>query len=739
MGILSKIIITFAETTRQPLNHIKMKTRILIVATFLAATFTSFAQKKWQDRTLSEDERITSLIKELTIEEKVDLLGSAGIPRLGIKMPGSNEAIHGIVLGGPASERKPPHVTSSFPQGYGLGQTWDRELMYKFGEEMSIEARSMYQNKDGNPYNAGIVLWAPNADLGRDPRWGRTEECFGEDPTLVGELAASMIQGMQGPDPNYWRVSSLMKHFLANSNEDERGWSSSNFSDKQWREYYSYSFYKGFTKGGASSFMAAYNKYNGIPCTVHPMLKEIVHDEWNVKGVYTTDGGAFSQLVNLHKYYKDLPDAAAACIKNGINRFLDKYTEAVWTALAKGLVTEADIDNVIRGQVYVMLKLGLLDDPNNTANPYLKIGVETDLAPWDDPKTHELVRRATDESIVLLKNNGILPLKDDIKKIAVIGNRADTILQDWYGGDWPYYVTPLQGIRKAAAEKGIEVEFIALDNGGHAEEIARNADAVIVCVGNHPIGNASYDKKNAPWATVAALSDGREAVDRQSLQLDTEDLIRVIYRNNKNTVVALISSFPYTINWTKANVPAIIHTAQSSQELGNAIADVIFGKYNPAGRLTQTWPASIDQLPDMLDYNIENGRTYMYSKVQPLYPFGYGLSYTTFAYDGLKVTREGNYLNVEFNIRNTGKLDGDEVAQVYVNIPGDNAIKRLKDFARVNVKAGGKEKVTMQIPLDDLRLWDEATSGWTLPSGQYTIQLGASSADIRCKTKVVIK
>ncbi|MCF0244595.1 MAG: glycoside hydrolase family 3 C-terminal domain-containing protein, partial [Bacteroidaceae bacterium] len=695
--------------------------RILFVSLFIAVATLCSAQHKWQDRSLSDDERITALIKELTIEEKVGLLGSAGIPRLGIKMTGSNEAIHGVVLGGPANESRPHHVTSSFPQGYGLGQTWDRGLLYEFGKQMSIEARSLFQGKDGNTVHAGLVLWAPNADLGRDPRWGRTEECFGEDATLVGELAASVVQGMQGPDPNYWRAASLMKHFLANSNEDERAFSSSNFGDKLWREYYSYGFYKGFTKGGASSYMAAYNKYNGIPCTVHPMLKNIVAKEWGVKGVATTDGGAFSQLVTQHHYFNDLPEAAAACIKNGINRFLDRYTEAVWTALAKKLVTEEEIDQVIRGQVYLLLKLGLLDNPNDTANPYLKIGVETDLEPWAEDKTHQLVRRATNESVVLLKNSGILPLKDEsIKKILVIGNRADTVYQDWYGGQWPYFVSPLQGIKSIAAERNIEVEYLANDWGGKAEQAARKADVVIVCVGNHPYGNSPYDEKPAPWGKVSQMSDGREAVDRQSMQLESEDLIRLMYRNNKNTVVVLISSFPYAINWTNDNVPAIIHTSQSSQELGNAIADVIFGKYNPAGRLTQTWPKSIDQLPDMLDYNLENGRTYMYSKERPLYPFGYGLSYTSFAYGGLKATRDGDFLKVEFNIKNTGKVDGDEVAQLYVTIPGDNAIKRLKDFTRVNIKAGAKETVTMQIPLADLRLWDEATSSWKLPNGQYT-------------------
>lgn len=690
--------------------------------------------QRWQDRSLSDDERIDALISAMNVEEKISMLGNDAIPRLGIRGSGSTEAIHGVVLGGPANNFRRPQPTSSFPQAYGLGQTWDRDLMHLFGEQMAIEARSLYQNPKGS--QGGLVLWAPNADIGRDPRWGRTEECFGEDPTLIGALATAMIQGMQGPDSAYWRASSLMKHFLANSNEDDRSHTSSDFSERQWREYYSYGFMKGFTEGGAESYMAAYNAYNGVPCTVHPMLKEIVANEWDVKGTVTTDGGAFGLLMTQHHYFDDLATAAAACIHAGINRFLDNYSDAVHQAYAEGLITEADLDAVIRGRIYVLLRLGLLDNPCDTANPYLRLGVETTSEPWNLPETKALVRRATDESIVLLKNYGLLPLDTTkIKSILVIGNRADSVYQDWYGGEMPYRVSPLAAIKEIADRNGIKVVYHRYNDADQAVKSAKEADVVIACVGNHPITATDYDT-TPPWGKGANLSDGREEVDRMSLQLDTEDMLRLVHRANPNLIVALISSFPYTINWCEENVPAILHATHGSQELGHGITDVLFGIYNPAGRLSQTWPKTITDLPDLMDYDIEHGRTYMYGSNAPLYPFGHGLSYSRFDYGKPTATLTDDSLIVEFDLTNASDIDGDEVPQLYVVIPGDNAQKRLKAFDRIHIGAGKTVRHRMIIPLKDLRLWDEANSKWQLNNGTYTLQLGASSSDIRRTVKV---
>ncbi len=697
--------------------------------------------QRWQSRQLNDQERIQAVLQEMTMEEKISLLGFGGIPRLGIKAPGGSEAIHGLVVGGPAwGDRSADvkQVTTSFPQGYGLGETWDTALVQQIGHQMGIEARAINQ-RSGYRSQAGLVLWAPNADIARDPRWGRTEEAFGEDPFLVGELSAAMVRGLQGPRHDYWLTASLMKHFLANSNETERTSTSSDFPEKQWREYYSAGFKSGFD-AGASSFMAAYNKYNGVPCTVHPMLQDILAQEWGVDGIYSTDGGAFRLLLSDHHYFDSLPEAAAACIKSGINQFLDQFAPAARQALQDGLLTEEQIDKALEGKLRVMLRLGLLDNPLDTANPYANIGVTENFEPWSTQQAHDLARKAAQKSIVLLKNEkSLLPLDAKrIKRIAVIGNRADSVLPDWYSGMPPYAISPLKGIRHYADSLGFEVRYVTDDRSGHAAEAARWADAVIVCVGNNPTMATDYETV-PPWGAGSNLGEGREALDRRSLQLDSEDLIRVARKHNPNTIVALISSFPYSINWTAENVDAILHCAQSGQELGSALAAAIFGEVNPAGRLTQTWPRAIDDLPDILDYDITHGRTYMYAQPTPLFPFGYGLSYSQFQYSNLYVEEDEDCLVARVDVTNKSNRDGEEVVQAYVTIPDDDAYQRLKGFNRVSIPAKSTSTVEIKMPFSSLMLWDENAHSWNLNPGTYTVAVGPSSASLPLKMDVPLR
>ena len=346
----------------------------------------------------------------------------------------------------------------------------------------------------------------------------------------------------------------------------------------------------------------------------------------------------------------------------------------------------------------------------------------------------------TQKSIVLLKNaQGILPLdRGSVKKIAVFGNRAETVLKDWYGALPSYRISPLAGIKAAVDSTQTEVRFQRWDSDGSAQELARWADVCIVCVGNHPTTSPDWDAQSvqSPWAYGTVAGDGREALDRRSLQLETEDLIKVVWQANPNTVAVLISSFPFAINWTAEHVPAIVHLTQCSQELGSALADVLFGDYNPAGRTTQTWVRDILDLPNMLDYDIRHGRTYMYFQGAPLFPFGYGLSYTTFQYSGLKVAREGGNFVFRFHLKNTGPYDGEEVVQLYASCKGDDAAKRLRGFERVAVKAGETRTVELVVPADDLKLWDTSAHAFTFRSSEATIQIGASSADIRLKTHI---
>lgn len=712
-----------------------MKTHRKLFFTLLIASTTGIihAQNVFNDPAINEEQRLDDLIARMTLDEKVDALGNnTQVPRLGIQASGSVEGLHGIVLGGPTYGDRANTPTTGFPQAYGLGETWDTDLLHRVATYISTENRYLFQNAKYR--KSGLIMWTPNVDLGRDPRWGRTEECYGEDAFLTSRLAVAFIKGIQGDHPKYWRNASLMKHFLSNSNEYGRTFSSSNYSDKLFREYYAYPFYKGVTEGGSQALMTAYNAYNGTPCIMHPVLRNIVMKEWGLNGTLLTDGGAFRLLLSDHKRFdNDRAAAAAACIKAGITKFLDEYKDAVYEALHRKLISVEDIEKAIRGNLRISLKLGLLDHAED--NPYAAIGVTDTIAPWSKPETKALVREATLKSIVLLKNQDhLLPLdRHKIKKIAVIGQRATEVLQDWYAGKPFYTVNVLDAIREEAGND-IEVRYVKTNRMDSARTVAAWADVAIVCVGNHPTCNAG-------WEQAPVISEGKEAVDRQSLQLDQEDLLLQVAQTNPNTIGVLISSFPYAINRANQTVPALLHLTQCSQELGHAVSDVIFGHYNPAGRLTQTWVKNITDLPHMMDYDITHGRTYMYFKEKPLYPFGYGLSYTRFNYSGTtlndRVIERGDTLRVCFNLKNSGDMDGDEVVQLYVSArkhTDKDPIKQLKAFQRISLRKGETKKVELTVPYTELQIWDEKQNRFILSDKEMTLEIGASSSDIRLRT-----
>lgn len=712
-----------------------MKTHRKLFFTLLIASTTGIihAQNVFNDPAVNEEQRLDDLIARMTLDEKVDALGNnTQVPRLGIQASGSVEGLHGIVLGGPTYGDRANTPTTGFPQAYGLGETWDTDLLHRVATYISTENRYLFQNAKYR--KSGLIMWTPNVDLGRDPRWGRTEECYGEDAFLTSRLAVAFIKGIQGDHPKYWRNASLMKHFLSNSNEYGRTFSSSNYSDKLFREYYAYPFYKGVTEGGSQALMTAYNAYNGTPCIMHPVLRNIVMKEWGLNGTLLTDGGAFRLLLSDHKRFdNDRAAAAAACIKAGITKFLDEYKDAVYEALHRKLISVEDIEKAIRGNLRISLKLGLLDHAED--NPYAAIGVTDTVAPWSKPETKALVREATLKSVVLLKNKDhLLPLdRHKIKKIAVIGQRATEVLQDWYAGKPFYTVNVLDAIREEAGSD-IEVRYVKTNRMDSARTVAAWADVAIVCVGNHPTCDAG-------WEQAPVISEGKEAVDRQSLQLDQEDLLLQVAQTNPNTIGVLISSFPYAINRANQTVPALLHLTQCSQELGHAVSDVIFGHYNPAGRLTQTWVKNITDLPHMMDYDITHGRTYMYFKEKPLYPFGYGLSYTRFNYSGTtlddRVIERGDTLRVCFNLKNSGDMDGDEVVQLYVSArkhTDKDPIKQLKAFQRISLRKGETKKVELTVPYTELQVWDEKQNRFILPDKEMTLEIGASSSDIRLQT-----
>jgi beta-glucosidase len=575
--------------------------------------------------------------------------------------------------------------------------------------------------------------------LGRDPRWGRTEECYGEDAYLNGAMVVAFTKGLQGDHPTYWQAAALMKHFLANSNENDRDKSSSDFDERLLHEYYALPFRMGVIEGGSRAFMAAYNAVNGIPMTVSPILQNVTREQWGHDGIICTDAGAMRNLVTAHKYCPDVETAAAATVKAGIGQFLDDYRDAVRGALKRRLLTEADIDRALRGNFRVMIRLGLLDPVSRVS--YAAIGQES-TDPWVAEKHKALALLATQKSIVLLKNStSLLPLdKKSLKSIAVIGPRANEVLLDWYSGTPPYTVSPLDGIKNMVGES-VRVNYAANNDTDAAVKIARYSDVAIVCVGNHP--NGGFD---TVWAKVSMPSEGREAVDRQSITLEQEELIKAVLQANPKTIVVLISSFPYAINWTQDNVPAILHMALNSQEEGRALATVLFGDYNPAGRLVQTWPKSLEQLPPMLDYDIRRGRTYMYLRDKPLYPFGYGLSYTTFEYRDLKTSASSlstkGRIEISVIVKNTGQRTGDEVVQLYVkhlNSVVPRPLKELKDFTRIQLAPQEEKTVKLSLPAARLAYWNAQTDRWVVEKDDIEIAVGGSSTDARLRKTVRVR
>lgn len=705
----------------------------------VAAAAQQAAEYPFRNTKLSVEQRLDNLLSIMTLEEKINALSTQlGVPRLGIRNCGHAEGLHGLAYGGPSNwGARNPAPSSIFPQAYGLGETWDTELVRKVAAQEGYENRYYFQSP--KYLRGSLVMRAPNADLARDPRWGRTEEAFGEDAFLVARMTVAFVKGLQGDDPNYWQTASLMKHYLANSNEDGRDSSSSNFNERLFREYYGYTFYKGITEGGSRAFMASYNSVNGQPMTTNRrLLTDVAVNEWGNNGIICTDGGALGLLVTAHRAYPTMTEAAAASIKAGITQFLDINKPYVKEALRLGLLSEADIDRAVRPNYYVALKLGLLD----SSSPYDHIGVKDTIDPWSLQPVKDFVREVTAKSVVLLKNDRrLLPLnKQAVRKIAVIGPYADEVILDWYSGTPPYAVTILQGIRNAAGP-GAEVKYSPTNQMDSAANIARNADVAIVVIGNHPYGGPK-----AGWAEARVMSDGREAVDRRALSIEQEELARVVFAANPNTVLVVNSSFSFAVNWSQQHLPAILHVTHCSQELGNGLADVIFGNVNPAGRTCQTWPAAIEHLPPMMDYDLSRGRTYMYSVEKPLYPFGYGLSYTAFAYSNLRfgsaLLDSGGEISVSVDVKNTGNFDGDEVVQLYVKYPNskvERPLKQLKGFKRVHIPKGSQATVTIPLKAEDIAYWNESRHSFAVEPSVIRIQVGASSADIRLEKNLEVR
>ncbi|MGW6055671.1 glycoside hydrolase family 3 C-terminal domain-containing protein [Streptomyces sp. NPDC055189] len=812
----------------------------------------------FRDPELPLDQRVDDLLSRLTVSERIALLHqfTPAVERLGIApFRTGQEALHGVAWMGPATV---------FPQAVGLGATWNDDLVRRVGEAVSTEARAMRAGDD----RVGLNLWAPTVNLLRHPLWGRNEEGYSEDPRLTSAIAVAYTRGLRGDDPHHWRTAPVLKHWLAHNNETLRDTSSSSVRPRVLHEYDLRAFKAAVEAGAVAGVMPAYNLVNGRPNHVSPYLREHLRTWTDQELLVCSDAGAPSNLVDSEKYFDTHEEATAAALAAGVDSFTDHGTDAsiitgrIQRALEKGLLTESDIDTAVRRQLSVRFRLGEFDPGQG---PYADPATHA----FDTPAHRALAQEAAEQSVVLLKNDGLLPLPEGTR-IAVVGLLADECKTDWYSGTLIRRSSPLDGLRERfgadrvtftegtdrvrlkCAAGWLRVPDAASDGGGRVQdaEIAldpalltgrtdlapltcgpepaefalvdwgcgiwtlRAPDGRYLSVADDGFVRASADqpggwviqetfalvghgdgyliehKGTGGYVSVAAdgvkvadepevftvefLERGEDAVTRAAARADavivvagndphingreTEDrttlalpphqerLWRAARAANPRTALALVSAYPYAVADAHDQLPALLWAAHGGQAAGTALARIIAGDVSPAGRLPQTWYAADTDLPDLLDYDVIGSRqTYLYFDGTPLYPFGHGLGYSSFAYDDLVAAREGDAIRVAFTVTNTGPVAADEVAQLYTRAPRDAAGTRalphrqLDAHRRIHLGAGSARRLEFRLPLADLAFWDVRHDRLAVAPGAHEVLAGASSSDIRLTATVGIE
>ena len=854
------------------------------------------------DTSLTFERRAADLVSKMTLDEKIAQMqnDAPAIPRLNIqKYNWWNECLHGVARNG---------IATVFPQAIGMAATWDPDLIHDEANVISTEARAKYNNavsKGEHGLYQGLTFWSPNINIFRDPRWGRGQETYGEDPFLTSQIGVAFVKGLQGDNPKYFKVISTPKHFAVHSGpEPERHVFDARPSMRDLYETYLPAFEACLREGGAYSVMGAYSSLDGVPCCANSfLLTKTLRDRWEFKGYVVSDCGAIWDIYAGHKYAPDLTTASALAVKAGSDLTCGDEFSTLKDAVARGLITEKDIDRAVTRLILARFKLGMFDPPD--AVPFSKIPISD-----NDTKEHqELARKVADESIVLLKNAyGTLPLKKNLHTVAVIGTYADEldVLLGNYNGTPSDPVTILQGIKNKLG-KGVHVEFSMgynlLEDTNRAETIDKHFlkpanglpgqglraeyfnnlnlrgkpvltrvdsvmrrvwwqdfpgnqvsknffsmrwtgtimapamglyeimvvtngkkslyinDKIIFsdwdhsknAIENEPVfmergkkykievdyaDNVNYADINLQWRrfykkpsderlakdavslakesdvviAVAGISPqlegeempidlpGFKGGDRTSLNIpiNQERLLKELKATGKQIVLVLVGGSALAINWEEKNLSAIIDAWYPGEEGGNAVADVLFGDYNPAGRLPVTFYKSVRDLPPFDDYNmypdsLGHGRTYRYFTGVPLYPFGFGLSYTKFDYSKLEpnneIVRPNDTIKVSVNVRNSGNMDGDEVVQLYVKDltykesgqPKGLSIKSLKGIKRVHLKKGESQSVEISLPVRSLRYFSEKKDEFILKPGRYELQIGTSSSDIRLRKTIAVK
>jgi beta-glucosidase len=699
----------------------------------------------WKDPAQPLETRVKDLLRRMSLAEKAAQMHNTApsIPRIGLPAYDYwNECLHGVARSG---------VATVFPQAIGLAATWDAPLLHEVADTIATEARAKHNEyarlHDGDSAKYyGLTFWTPNINIFRDPRWGRGQETYGEDPFLTSRMAVAFIRGLQGDDPKYVKAMACAKHFAIHSGpESTRHVFDAEPPERDFYETYLPQFEAAVREGKVGIVMGAYNSVYGEPATSSTLLlSNILRQQWGFAGHVVSDCGAIHDIYANHKRVATAEEAAARAVKAGCDLCCGDDYKALPRAVRQGLITEQEMDVSLGRVLEARFRLGLFDPPEQVA--YARIPISE-----NDTSEHEaLSLRAARESIALLKNDGLLPLnRARIKRIAVIGTNAASVdvLLGNYKGTPARPVTILDGIKSVAgpgvevvydpgcplAERKNESEKPAEDNKFRsAVQAASSADVIIYVGGLNPQLEGEEMKVNY----VGFGGGDRVDIALPAIQVE---LLKSLHATGKPVVCVNCSGSAVALVWAARHLPAVLQAWYPGEQGGRAVAEALFGDTNPAGRLPVTFYRSTADLPPFSDYSMSH-RTYRYFTGQPLFAFGHGLSYTTFKYSGARLDRAkvsgGESVTISVNVKNAGRRDGDEVVQVYFRHRKSSQPQprlALCGFARVSIPAGQTSPVSVEIPLERLRYWDEAAKSYRVEPGAYEILVGGASDKIAQK------
>ena len=696
-------------------------------------------QPAYKNTNLSPEKRAEALLKELTLEEKVSLMMDTSQPveRLDIKKYNWwNEALHGIARNG---------LATVFPMPIGLAATFDAEAVHDMFVTVSDEARAKNTKaaaEGSYERYEGLTVWTPNINIFRDPRWGRGIETYGEDPYLTATLGVEVVKGLQclGEDEKYDKMHACAKHFAVHSGPEwnRHTFNAENIKPRDLYETYLPAFEALVKDAQVKEVMCAYNRFEGDPCCdSDQLLIKILREEWDYQGIVVSDCWAISDFYreeNSHKTHPDSASASAAAVLSGTDLECGNSYLSLVDGVKKGLIKESDIDVSVKRLLKARYELGEMDDPKEVSWTKIPFSVVA------SKEHHEQALEMARKTMTLLQNkNNILPLKRGGKTFALVGPNANDSIMQWgnYNGFPSHTITMLEGIQKAIAEddKLIHVPGCSWVKGESniPQTLAqvKDADVIIFAGGISPQLEGEEMGVDLP---------GFRGGDRTDIELPAiqRQLLKALKAAGKKIVLVNYSGSPIGLEPETQSCDAILQAWYPGQAGGQAVAEVLFGDYNPAGRLPVTFYKNVDQLPDFEDYNM-TGRTYRYFQGEPLFPFGHGLSYTTFTYGDVQLpasAKDDETIKICVPVTNSGKMDGDEIVQVYIKKQSDTEgpIKALRAFKRVHIPAGQTIQVELELTPKQLEWWDAETNTMRTQAGKFDIMIGGNSVDLQKQT-----